>query len=221
MGSRTSRTGQSVSAEGPVRSRSGPFVRLREGLQRSRRSITFLFAALLALPLPVPAQREPDGFHRLPELRRLGRSFGALQIERSIRLDEVNPAELLFATGDRAIAMGSWSPNRLRDWRIGDLGVVRHVPYVWRMRLPDEEQASAISVRYDITSPDGRANTLAAVDRSDSKIRMVLRSLPPVLVTRDADGVLVEGGLTLLLDLENVRSAGTYSGTLTVTIDQF
>ena len=218
MRSSTSKTGQCSFAEGLVRFRTGPFVRLRGW----RAIPLFLPVVALLLSMTALAQRDPSGFHGLPELRRLGRNVETIQVERIIRLDPVHPTELLLAAGDQAISMGTWRPGgQMPDQRMGDLRIVRHVPFVWRMRLPDEELIDSMAVRYSITARGGRTNSLSALDGSDSEIRMIARSTPPVVVTRDGDGAIVEGGLTLYLDLEQVRSAGTYSGTLTVTIDHF
>ena len=223
MRSGTSKTGQCAVAKGLVRSCTGPFVHLRVLRRRAHLTLPLVPLTLaLLLPHTARAQREPDGFHGLPELHRLGRDVGAIEVERVIRLDPVHPAELLLAAGDQAASMGTWRPGgRVPDQRMGDQRVVRHVPFVWRMHVPDEELIGAMAVRYDVTAPDGRTNTLSALDGSDSEIRMIVRSTPPVVVTRDSDGAVVEGGLTLYLDLAQVRSAGTYTGTLTVTIDHF
>jgi len=223
MRSSASRAGRSCLVEGLVRFRTGPFVRSRRLPRCRRRALPLGLLSLVLLSAQAAgAEREPHGFHGLPEPSRLGRDVGVIQVERSIRLDAVHPSELLLAAGDQAISMGTWrSGGRVPDQRMGDLRIVRNVPLVWRMRVPDEELVGALGVRYEITSPDGQANTLSAPDGSDSAIRMILRSMPPVVVTRDRDGALVEGGVTLYLDLEQVRSAGTYSGTLTVTIDHF
>ena len=41
-----------------------------------------------------------------------------------------------------------------------------------------------------------------------------------VTAERDEDGVIVEGGLVLYMDLESLHSAGQYSATVTVTLSQ-
>jgi hypothetical protein len=180
-----------------------------------------LFSLTCLLSPTALVGRELDGFGRLPELGRLDHPR-AILVEPELRLERVRPDEILSGAVDQAISLGTWTRGgAMPDLRIGELRVVRTISSVWRMRVPDEEMVGALEVRFEMTAPDGRTDCLALTEGDDSEIRTILRSTPPVMVSRDAYGTIVEGGLTLYLDLDAVRTAGTYSGTLTVTIDHF
>jgi hypothetical protein len=181
--------------------------------------------ALLLACVPAAAADRADGGRRL----RLDASLGRLEarerrilIEPTVRLEQVRPDELLPDGRRSAISMGSYTRS-VAPLASGsmNLGIVRHVPVVWRMYVPDERLLDSLEVRVQMISADGSPGCLSAGDDSRSVIRAVASSTPPVVVERDGEGAVVEGGLTLLLDLEEIRSAGTYTGTLTVTIDNF
>jgi hypothetical protein len=170
---------------------------------------------------PVEA-RDPAGPRGFPAVHRLDGRPGAIVVEPSIRLEEIRPDEILSRGIHQAVSLGSWKRGApVPDMRTAGLQVVRTIRSIWRMQLTDEATLGEIDVRFAIVGLDGRADCLAPTDGSDSEIRAVLRSTPPVVVSRDTDGAIVEGGLVLRLDLESVRTAGTYAGTLTVIVDHF
>lgn len=145
---------------------------------------------------------------------------GVLQIERRISLARVAVSEILPGPS-RAISMGTWNA------RNGSMAsptirtrIVRELPALWRMRLPEDLTIGQVDVRYELTAPDGRVGRLVAADGPES-VLTELRPLVPVVVSSDSGGAIVEGGLTLYLDLGSVRTAGRYTGTLTVTLDHF
>jgi hypothetical protein len=145
---------------------------------------------------------------------------GVLQLESRISLPRVTLAELLPA-GRNAISLGRWSG---RGSTIDSAGVrtriVRRLPTVWRMRLAEGQELHRLDVQYEISSLDGRPDRLVSADGEESEVRVELRPIPPLVVPDAGAGPVVEGGLVLYVDLESVRSAGRYTGTLTVTLNQ-
>ena len=144
---------------------------------------------------------------------------GVLQIAPRTSLAKVAASEILPASS-HAISMGAWSAGTASMGSGAfQTRIVRQLPVLWRMRLPDGLTVGQIDVRYEVTAPDGRLGRLVAVDGPQSEVRTELHAVGPFVVSRDADGAIVEGGLTLYLDLESVRTAGRYTGTLTVTLN--
>jgi hypothetical protein len=88
------------------------------------------------------------------------------------------------------------------------------------MRLTEGQEPHRLDVQYEISSHDGRPDRLVSADGEESEVRVELRPIPPLVVPDAGDGTVVEGGLVLYVDLESVRSAGRYTGTLTVTLNQ-
>jgi len=143
---------------------------------------------------------------------------GVLQVGPRISLPRVTVAEILG--GKSQISAGKWTrngPSPLGTARV-PTRIVRRLPSVWRMRLEDAREIDRIEVDYELTALNGKTSCLSAVDGRESELRAEVRNLPPVVVERDADGVIIEGGLVLYMDLESLRSAGQYSATLTVTL---
>ncbi|MDX1389720.1 MAG: hypothetical protein R3344_11060, partial [Acidobacteriota bacterium] len=102
-----------------------------------------------------------------------------------------------------------------------DARVVRRLPSIWWMRLRDPDELDNLGVRLDLTAIDGTRDRLGHSGTNDSQIRVLIQPIDPVVTRDDVDSVVVEGGAYLILDLSEVRSAGRYSGTLTVTVDHF
>jgi len=178
---------------------------------------TVILVSAVALAAP---EREP--LHSRPQRLILDRRVGVIQIQPTFQLQRVQLVEILDGTRFQAVAAGSWSrgasPTATRQV---EPHIVRTIPAVWRMRVRDEHEAYELNVRYELTSPDGRVDRLGPADGSNSEIRTTVRPLPPTVVAVDDAGVVVEGGMVLYLELDSVRRAGSYSGTLTVTLDHF
>lgn len=184
------------------------------------RSVCAALALLCVLTSVTTLAAEPrSGLYRTVYRSLRADPPGVLQIEPRISLAKVAASEMLSASG-RAVSLGSWNArNAALPSGAVRTRIVRRLPAFWRMRLPDDLTVGQIDVRYELTAPDGRVGCLVAADGPQSEVRAELRALAPVVVSRDADGTIVEGGLTLYLDLESVRTAGRYTGTLTVTLN--
>ena len=145
---------------------------------------------------------------------------GVLQIAPRVSLAKVAASEILPASS-RAISMGTWNAAGNASMGSGPLRtrIVCQLPVLWRMRLPEGLTVDQIDVRYEVTAPDGRLDRLVAVDGRQSEVRTELYAVGPFVVSRDSDGAIVEGGLTLYLDFASVCMAGRYTGTLTVTLN--
>ena len=71
------------------------------------------------------------------------------------------------------------------------------------------------------TGINGRPFRLGCLDKNNSEIRVKIDELPPRIVDRGAHSTLIEGGMVMHLQLEQARSAGIYSGILTVVVNHF
>lgn len=145
---------------------------------------------------------------------------GVMVIEPRIRLEPVSVRELLPAS--QAIVAGQWSGQSSNlTASLGLPPLVRRVPTMWRMRLSENQATQPFDVQYSIEGLDGTPGRLTSESSVDSSIGVQLRPIP-ALTTREADDAeSAQGGVVLYLDLEDVRSAGRYRGTLTVTVHQF
>jgi hypothetical protein len=145
---------------------------------------------------------------------------GELRVEPRIRLDGVTLGELLPA-GRHATSLGKWNGGFANFDRAEiRTQIVRRVPTVWRLRLAEDQDLHRLDVQYEIGTLDGRPGRLASTDGDDSEVRVGLRPIPPLVVSDAGDGPVIEGGVVLHLDLDSVRSAGQYTGTLTITLNQ-
>lgn len=184
-----------------------------------------LLAALLAMA-PATALAGPRGslasFDQARKGMQRGASCGIFSIKPRVLLDPVTARELTGCDRNQALAA--------RDFRLGggafnaiDLRrtVLRSVADLWRLRLPPEARLFALDVTYELVGADGRASRLSSLGKDKSEIEVVIDEIPPRVIGRDAASVVIEGGMIMRLQLEGARSAGTYSGTLTVVVNHF
>ena len=75
-------------------------------------------------------------------------------------------------------------------------------------------------MQYALTGLDGRNNALSLSTHGEQSIPVWLQPLPPRLVQQVEGVAIYEGGVELHLDLERVRAAGDYRGTLVVTVSR-
>ena len=98
--------------------------------------------------------------------------------------------------------------------------LVRELPAVWELRLAPGARPADLDVRYELHSLDGRPDRLGHVTDPESTLAVGLRPREPSVVASERDGVVVRGGVSLELRVDSVRSAGSYRGVLTVTVNQ-
>ncbi len=96
--------------------------------------------------------------------------------------------------------------------------VVREVSALWRMELPPDVDPRDLVVSYELVASSGRRDRLSYPGEPDSEIRVRLRPTGPVEIEAGGDGVVVEGGVVLELDLAAARLGGRHDGTLVVTV---
>jgi hypothetical protein len=153
---------------------------------------------------------------------RQGPTGGIFSLKPRVLLEPVTAMELTGCNNRQALPGG--------DFRIGaaafhsmDLRstVMRSVPELWRLRIPQDARLYALDVSYELVGANGRSSRLCSLNKSGSEIKVIIDEIPPRVVGRDAHSTVIEGGMVMHLQLELARSAGTYSGTLTVVVNHF
>lgn len=147
-------------------------------------------------PAPFPSERSPE-----------------LEIAASLELRPLEARELLQGTPSRALEAQASAFSLAEPMRIE-----REVPVVWEMWLPKDARPERLLVEYEVISPSGERDRLGHRSRSVSALELRLVPLPPEVVGETDDRILVRGAVRLELDVERLRFAGTYEGTLSVTV---
>jgi hypothetical protein len=145
---------------------------------------------------------------------------GEVRVAEHLTLDAISVAELTQGRGTLAVDMGVWrgsgsgfdvSPILLR--------VTRRVPSIWQMRVADTIHPGAIDVRYEVFGADGSPGRLTHVEHPEDGLGVIIEPTQPEVVVSDDQGMVVEGGASLQLLLDEARYAGTYTGTVLVTVN--
>lgn len=163
-----------------------------------------------------------------------------LSLTRTIALTSVSMAEVLGATlgsgptrsgrvatavTGASISWGARSSTRLAGASPGfpeAPAVRRSVQDAWEMRVDSTlRRRQYFDVAYQLRGADGQSGRLSYLGDRGSHIGVRLESIAPTVVSTDGDYDLLQGGITFYLDLANVRRAGQYQGTLTVTFNNF
>ena len=206
--------------KGPAPRGAGPFGVLDGGVLRR-----LILLGLCLVCLPALAGQSPEtAVHPgpLPFIPEEDLRLDAVRLTPVVRLEPILASEILPDDLFLAVPEGRWSPGGL-DFgsRPFESTIVRTLPGVWWMRLRDERALDDMDVRLELTSGDGTHNRLVHESDQNSQIHVTVEPLAPVVALDDTSSVVIEGGAVLILDISDVRSAGSYSGTLTVTIDRF
>lgn len=99
--------------------------------------------------------------------------------------------------------------------------VLRRLDGLWRFDVPAERTTdAALQVEYELRGADGRRDALSLPDADGAWIPVRLQPVGPRLLRSWNGRSWLEGGVILDLDLEDVRHAGTYRGTLFVTVSR-
>ncbi len=146
---------------------------------------------------------------------------GELLVPPAVTLEPVTAAELTWGRGTAPIDLGRWQgPDGPIDLLPLATEVTRTVPSVWRLGIDEHARLETLDVHYEMTAANGHAERLSHVDHPEAEIGVLVEPLAPIIIDSDGDTAVLEGGLVLTLLLDETRYAGTYAGTLTVSIHQ-
>ena len=99
------------------------------------------------------------------------------------------------------------------------LWVTRSVPTLWRMLVMEAVGPGSVDVQYQVYGANGKPWRLTHVEYPEAELGVMVEPVPPRLVPSDGDRTVLEGGLVLQVSLDQTRFAGTYTGTLVVTVN--
>lgn len=151
-----------------------------------------------------------------------GNSCGIFTIKPRLLLEPVTAMELTGCDKQQALSRGGFrfGSGGFHSLNLRSM-VTRSVPGLWRLRMPPDIRLYALDVSYELVGANGRSSRLCNLEKSESEIKVIIDEIPPRVVGREAHSTVIEGGMVMHLQLGAVRSAGTYSGTLTVVVNHF
>ena len=98
--------------------------------------------------------------------------------------------------------------------------VRREIGKLWRLRLRDTSSHSYTRVEYDVIGANGERGVLSHTTNDRSMIAVRVVELPVRQDGRPGDLGTVEGGVMLEMDLGRAVEAGSYAGSLRITVVQ-
>jgi hypothetical protein len=144
---------------------------------------------------------------------------GEVRFAPYLTLDAVSASEITFGrplTVDMGLGGGGGAIDQNVPVR---LWVTRSIPTVWRILVMDTVVPASVDVQYEVYGANGKPWRLTHVEHPEAELGVMVEPVPPRLVPRDGDSAVLEGGLVLQVSLDQTRFAGTYTGTLVVTVN--
>jgi hypothetical protein len=167
-------------------------------------------AALLALPQPQTSAQSV--FSSTPPTE-----INQLSVPQKLIIPPLGQSEILPSSTTESVARGQdfTAPPQF------NAVIIRELPALWQMRVPIE-QVGSLYATYETKADNGGFNQFSSEQRSDVKVPIVLEALPIIEISRDqnTNTAVVQGGVRLKIDLSTAEIAGTYSGELTVVVNQ-
>ncbi len=172
---------------------------------------------LVAVP-SLEAQASIDSlFSALPVTSRSLTLPPSITLE-AVRLRELSEESAASAGSDRRRVDSDLQAPGLPPTSVVSTVVIRRLPGLWQLQIPGGATLDDLEVSYELSAANGHRDRLNHDQRADSEIEVRLRPLPPILLQNQGDGTVVQGGVKLELDVSEARVAGTYLGSLTVTV---
>lgn len=148
-----------------------------------------------------------------------GRALVSVQIAATVTLQAFTIAELL-GTGSTTIDLGGWMPGADPTAGVTPQPVVtRTIDSLWTAWVTGS--VNQVDVQLSLVGLNGQPDCISHPDDAGQTMPVTLTPLGPVQIDKDKNEKLVEGGVELTIDTSGVTAAGTYGGTLLVTVNQF
>jgi hypothetical protein len=95
--------------------------------------------------------------------------------------------------------------------------VRRRLTGLWRLEVPLGTDADDINVRYEVVAPDGQVGFLGHRE-STGHLPAEIRAEPIRIVRYEGTSAVLEGEAELVVDISKLQHAGSYGGTVRVTV---
>lgn len=139
-----------------------------------------------------------------------------LALPPSIEVEPVRARELIGSRSGTVVFEGDAPAS-------GDIvtTVSRSLPRLWEIRVPVTRTAPTVQVSYEVIGADGRPNQLTSTSGQFSAVDVQLEAIPVRLRAGRTGEMILQGGVTMHLDLQQTRISGDYQGTLVVSVNRF
>ena len=141
---------------------------------------------------------------------------GVLIVVPGLDLGSVSLMEM-FGLASGLVDRGTHGTADITGGLLGTGVILRTAP-VWQMWIKKNDLNQMV-VQYDLRDFRNRRNRLCHVTRRRSQIPTVINPLPLQELDRQGAWRLMEGSITLSMDLNSVVFSGSHGGTLTVEIN--
>ena len=139
----------------------------------------------------------------------------------TIRASEISSSSTVDLSALRAVASQGFEVSGRANGHLSGRAepqVEREVTELWQLHLPIAVPPHELEVNYELISSRGRPGHFSHVDREGADLRVLIDPIPPLVIRRDGDNAVVQGGVVLVFDVFTATFAGTYLGTLTTTV---
>lgn len=139
-----------------------------------------------------------------------------LTLPSAVNIEPLRTTELLQGGRGTVSFNGSTLPSHSIDTR-----VTRTLTGLWTMNIdPSRMQSAALQVDYELRGLNGKRDSLSMPGRESDTIPVRIEPMAPRMIRTLGGLATVEGGVVLHLDVERVRFAGDYQGTLVISVNR-
>jgi hypothetical protein len=184
-------------------------IRKRIGVRPDRFCI---FALLMFLLFAETSRADPA--ERARAKFATSREIPRVTVTSRVAIEPVTATELLLGQTLSAVPFSGDVPSIAPARSM----VVRELPNLWQVRIPDGRSRKAPHVRYELRGTDGSRNRLSLDGRPGTSLRVQLKPILPQIRTRANGWSEVEGGVAIYVNTEDLRVPGDYSGTLIIDV---
>lgn len=184
--------------------------------RRSRLALCLSTVAAAAIALTTT----PPPAAALPACETILSGYGSstLITASQVEMQRVTGRDIFGSYANTGIRVSSSSSARQRISR--QRSIRRRISRIWRMRIARSLNPSSLRVRHWF-SGNGASSTqsLRLSQDNDRKLPVTIHPLPPVVACHNDTYQVVEGGVDIYVDLNQLPAAGRYIAALETTVD--
>ena len=145
------------------------------------------------------------------QMRLAGRSLGTVEVVRQQAVNRISARDLYGNEANTAVRRSRKRQSRRRRASSGLL--IRRIPSLWWMKIPRNVDPASLVVTHDSSAggaQDAAVAAMVSLEDSADRLPFFVRAERPVVVCRNATHQIVEGGVTLEINVQRAPPAGRY-----------